>query len=293
MIIPIYLYSYICTVTINMQRNKTALISNVAGDKKYNNFDNDKTLISISQSKYNNIKMKPTDQNNVITTTDTNQNTQLSTNNDDSSKLVFLASNDLHDNDSKILSLLTEDNGSSYTFKGLMRRLNLHQQSLTRALKRLEDLGFIHTLDTGYALSNKGELMLSGNITDASKQTTKGYNFTRLLQTSLPIEVKARDIARSLTGRWFSTLRWVGLIENEIGSILEWVNDDNSFRIKMNMISNNIVVETNAYSYIEKVEALIGACKIFEHITKELQKNAQYVNTYNSNTNHYLLNKYN
>ena len=32
-----------------MQRNKTALISNVAGDKKYNNFDNDKTLISISQ----------------------------------------------------------------------------------------------------------------------------------------------------------------------------------------------------------------------------------------------------
>ena len=26
----------------------------------------------------------------------------------------------------------------------------------------------------------------------------------------------------------------------------------------MNMISNNIVVETNAYSYIEKVEALIG-----------------------------------
>src|SRR5207247_9532189 len=122
------------------------------------------------------------------------------------------------------------------------------KQRLKRALKRSEDLGFIHKLDTGYALSNQGELMLSGNITDASKQITKGYNFTRLLQTSLPIEVKARDIARSLTGRWFSTLRWVGLIENEIGSILEWVIDDNLFKFNINKLLSNFYIILYSYS---------------------------------------------
>ena len=36
---------------------------------------------------------------------------------------------DFHNNDNKILALLNEA-GSNYSFKGLMRKLNLHQQSL-------------------------------------------------------------------------------------------------------------------------------------------------------------------
>ena len=39
-----------------------------------------------------------------------------------------LSANDFHNNDNKILALLNEL-GSNYSFKGLMRKLNLHQQS--------------------------------------------------------------------------------------------------------------------------------------------------------------------
>ena len=38
------------------------------------------------------------------------------------------SASDFHINDSKVLSLLNET-GSNYSFKGLMRKLNLHQQS--------------------------------------------------------------------------------------------------------------------------------------------------------------------
>ena len=60
---------------------------------------------------------------------------------------------EFHNNDSKILSLLNQQTGSYYSFKGLMRKLNLHQQSLTRALGRLEHLGLIRRSEHGYKLT--------------------------------------------------------------------------------------------------------------------------------------------
>src|ERR671914_2472157 len=53
-----------------------------------------------------------------------------------------LSATDFHNNDNKILALLNED-GSDYSFKGLMRKLNLHQQSLSRALRRLEEMELV------------------------------------------------------------------------------------------------------------------------------------------------------
>jgi len=42
--------------------------------------------------------------------------------------------NDLHNNDHKILSLFSSEIGSRYSFRGLMKKLDLHQQSLARSL---------------------------------------------------------------------------------------------------------------------------------------------------------------
>ena len=60
-------------------------------------------------------------------------------------------------NDSKILSVLDGEVGSKYySFTGLMRKLNLHQQSLVRSLKRLQDLGLIDRSRMGYKLTKNG-----------------------------------------------------------------------------------------------------------------------------------------
>src|SRR5947208_17018268 len=69
---------------------------------------------------------------------------------------------DFHTNDNKILSLLNQHSGSYFSFKGLMRKLNLHQQSLTRALNRLEEVGLIQRSINGYKLSKNEETSAKG-----------------------------------------------------------------------------------------------------------------------------------
>ena len=62
----------------------------------------------------------------------------------------------LHLNDSKILLLMGQEVRSNYSFKGLIRKLNLHQQSLTRALIRLEDMKLVEKSSIGYKLTENG-----------------------------------------------------------------------------------------------------------------------------------------
>lgn len=173
---------------------------------------------------------------------------------------------DFHNNDNKILSVLNEA-GSNYSFKGLMRKLNLHQQSLSRALHRLEEMGFVEKSSVGYRLSKSGESIIS--IVDL--HTPKGREYMQLLQTYIPLNVRAVEIVRQLVGRWFKNLRWLGMIESGTGYTLQWASDDGSFQINLRMISDYIVIETNASTEKEKVEAMVGSYAIYAQITKAMQ----------------------
>jgi DNA-binding HxlR family transcriptional regulator len=177
-----------------------------------------------------------------------------------------LAATDFHNNDNKVLSVLNEA-GSNYSFKGLMRKLNLHQQSLSRALRRLEEMGLVEKSPVGYRLSNTGE----STISKVDLRSPKGREYMQLLQTYIPLNVRAVEIVRQLLGRWFKNLRWLGMIESGTGYTLQWASDDGSFQINLRMISDYIVVETNASTEKEKVEAMVGSYAIYEQITKAIQ----------------------
>ena len=192
----------------------------------------------------------------------------------------------LHNNDSKILSLLSQETGSNFSFKGLIRKLNLHQQSLTRALNRLEDLRLIDKSHIGYRLTKNGESLMvllasknnNNNLVRSSssllkKEKEKRNGYIQLLQTYISVEVKPDEILHALIGKWFNNLRWVGLIEGDAGGyMLQWVSDDNSaFQIILRVISDYLIIETNASSDKEKIEAMIGSYRIFEQISKILR----------------------
>src|ERR687897_2381947 len=195
----------------------------------------------------------------------------------------------LHLNDSKILLLMGQEVRSNYSFKGLIRKLNLHQQSLTRALIRLEDLKLIEKSNIGYKLTKNGESLMrlllssknstnnlvgSGNsVLEKEKDKEKRNGFIQLLQTYISVDVKPEKILHGLIGKWFYNLRWVGLIESEAGGyMLQWVSDDNNaFQIILRIISDYLIIETNASSDKEKVEAMIGSYRIFEQIAKILR----------------------
>jgi DNA-binding MarR family transcriptional regulator len=211
-------------------------------------------------------------------------------NNDEHSSLI----NDFRMNDNKILSLLNRDAGSNYySFRGLMRKLNLHQQSLARSLNRLQDLGLIEKSDTGYKLTKDGILVLSKGNAKSSHKTKNGKEFIQLLQTYIPVNVKSRDLIHALIGKWFNNLRWTGLIESELGCMLQWISDDGSFQVNLRIVCDYIVIETNAISHREKIEAMIGSYRIFEHIAKISQKKLENVNAYLINVNYTMQNQNN
>ncbi|MCD6038527.1 MAG: hypothetical protein K0S67_2420 [Nitrososphaeraceae archaeon] len=209
-----------------------------------------------------------------------------SANNSKSNNRNSLSINDFHNNDTKILSFLNQETGANYSFKGLLRKLNLHQQSLTRALSRLEDLGLIEKSSLGYKLSKNGESIMTlstksnlekraGALEEGEEEEEVGKKkngYVQLLQTYVPIDIKSDEIVHSLIGKWFNNLRWIGMIESQTGEyMLQWINDNNTFQIVLRVISKYLIIETNANSDKEKVEAMIGSYRIFEQITKILR----------------------
>jgi DNA-binding HxlR family transcriptional regulator len=194
----------------------------------------------------------------------------------------------LHLNDSKILLLMGQDIRSNYSFKGLIRKLNLHQQSLTRALIRLEDMKLVEKSSIGYKLTENGEslmrlllsskdrsykLVSNNSILEKKKEKEKRNGYIQLLQTYISVDVKPEEILYGLIGKWFNNLRWVGMIESEAGGyMLQWISDDHyGFQINLRLISDYLIIETNAASDKEKIEAMIGSYRIFEQISKILR----------------------
>ena len=173
---------------------------------------------------------------------------------------------DFHNNDNKILAVLNEA-GSNYSFKGLMRKLNLHQQSLSRALRRLEEMGIVEKSPVGYRLTNT---TVSATIAKGLP-SPKGREYTQLLQTYIPASVRPVEIVRMLIGKWFKNLRWLGMIESGTGYTLQWASDDGLFQINLRMISDYVIIETNASTEKEKVQAMVGSYAIYEQITKAMQ----------------------
>ena len=194
----------------------------------------------------------------------------------------------LHLNDSKILLLMGQEVRSNYSFKGLIRKLNLHQQSLTRALIRLEDMKLVEKSSIGYKLTENGEslmrlllssknraykLVSNNSILEKKKEKEKRNGYIQLLQTYISVDVKPEEILYGLIGKWFNNLRWVGMIESEAGGyMLQWISDDHyGFQINLRLISDYLIIETNAASDREKIEAMIGSYRIFEQISKILR----------------------
>jgi DNA-binding HxlR family transcriptional regulator len=182
-----------------------------------------------------------------------------------------LSANDFHNNDNKILALLNEA-GSNYSFKGLMRKLNLHQQSLSRALRRLEEMELVEKSPVGYQLSKGGTTAVSRiELLQQQQHKPKGREYMQLLQTYIPLNVKPSEVIRHLIGRWFKNLRWIGMIRSDTGYTLQWTSDDGSFQINLRLIAEYIVIETNASTEKEKVQAMVGSYTIYEQITNVMQ----------------------
>jgi len=203
---------------------------------------------------------------------------------------------DFQSNDKKILSLLNQDSDladNQYTFNGLVRKLGIHQQSLSRALHRLEDAGLVQRTESGYKLSKNLRSVLVKkariDLEHLSQKISKQHlRFVQILQLYIPTTVKVDELVGKLVGKWFGNLRWIGLIEGDGGYVLQWASSD-KFQINLKIVSRYATIESNATSDKDNADAIVGAHRILEQITKVLkveseknQKNSRFsYNQYN------------
>lgn len=153
--------------------------------------------------------------------------------------LVMDASWDLDDREFDVLAELARQEDGRTAFQGLRRRLGLHQQALTRTLRRLERQGVVEHDAQGYALTGQGHAALRGRAPLAPRRA----EVLPLLQALLPPNVTADDVAERLARRWFRDLRWYGRADGPAGTTLTWLTVDRGLMVRVRFQAGAAVLE--------------------------------------------------
>jgi DNA-binding Lrp family transcriptional regulator len=117
--------------------------------------------------------------------------------------------------DERILSTLQGLQGR-IAFSGLRRVLHAHPESLSRSLRRLEREGLVERSDGGYRA-----------LRGIPRATSKGQlDLRAIAHVDLPPGAPPESVLGRLSGRWFGSLRWVGVVDGPSGRLLAWARRD-------------------------------------------------------------------
>jgi len=117
--------------------------------------------------------------------------------------------------DERVLTTLQSLSGR-LAFSGLRRFLGTHPESLSRSLRRLEREGLVERVDGGYRALAPAPTVDAGS--DAGLRS--------IAQVEVAPGTRPEELLGRLVGRWFGSLRWVGLLERPDGELLAWARRD-------------------------------------------------------------------
>ena len=182
----------------------------------------------------------------------------------------YISVNDLRQSDIDILEILF-DNGdentiATFTFNGLKVRSNLHQEILSRSLQRLKELDLVDKNKTGYNLNKKGKLLFSELKKILYEKRNNQTKYTQIIQLSVPFQIPNQLIVQNLSGKYFGSLRWIGMIQNIRGYQLKWKDIEDFMEIILHLSNNNIIIETNKGKGLNISKAFSYSTKIIESI---------------------------
>lgn len=187
----------------------------------------------------------------------------------------------LSERDAGVLSLVDEEELTTFTFDGLKRRLGLHPETLSRILSRLEEEGIVKKTPEGYEVTPKiAKLKLS-----PARRETQSVS---LLQTFLPSNMVIQHLISELKGRWFGILRWVGMSETSEGVTLKWITEDGGIQIAASISGTSLNIDAKFLTNNNLDLALKAAYQLMAHIGKlctgtRLATHVAYYPTSNSN----------
>lgn len=149
--------------------------------------------------------------------------------------------------------------------------MNLHQEILSRSLKRLKELGLINKTKLGYKSTKNGKIIFS-KLKRISNEKKSNQKYTQIMQVSVPFRLPNQQIVQNLSGKWFSNLRWIGMIQNVTGYQLKWKDIEDFIEIVLYLSNNNIIIETNDNS-VNISKAFGYSTSIIESIGNVIMEN--------------------
>ena len=164
--------------------------------------------------------------------------------------------------DAEVVRTIEEEELSVFTFDGLRRITGVHPETLSRSLERLEDGGLVMRSPEGYSVTEKAK----GSF--AARPTYSGARRVPILHTFLPYEASTRTIVSALKGRWFDTIRWVGMAEAEDGVVLKWVTEDGTATIDARFSAGQLDIDAKVANEADLPKAVRAAHQVMGRISK-------------------------
>ncbi len=164
--------------------------------------------------------------------------------------------------DAEVVRAIEEEELSVFTFDGLRRITGTHPETLSRLLERLEDGGLVVRSPEGYSVTDKAKESF------ALKPAYGGACRVPILHTFLPYEASANTIVAALKGRWFDTIRWVGMSDGEEGLVMKWVTDDGAALIDAKFSAGQLDIEAKVAKESDLPKAVRAAHQLIGRISR-------------------------
>ncbi len=164
--------------------------------------------------------------------------------------------------DGRVLQMMASSADTNFSFQGIKRSLQVHQEKLSRSLNRLASQGLVGKMDSGYTITKKG-LKLIGNNGATPVVTVVGSSY-------LPGDLESTSVASMLKGKWFSGMRWLGSSPTSDGAELKWVTDDGEIQVQIKFRNSQFEVSLLSFPPNEEARARSVATKLFVKIVNTL-----------------------
>lgn len=173
--------------------------------------------------------------------------------------------------DLAILKAIGSEDAQQFSFQGIRRKLGLHQETLSRALHRLQRDGYVRHFEHAYAISEKGQSTLSegGKISNPVRQ--KDPYSVVLLHSILPEDLDIQTLVDSISYKWFGNLRWLGSSQKSRISTLSWITNETGITISVRIQDSTLTIETDPGTSGAISEATRSAYELFDNISKALK----------------------
>jgi hypothetical protein len=162
--------------------------------------------------------------------------------------------------DTGVLQAVLEEGLTVFTFDGLKRLTGLHQEKLSRIIDRLEEEGLLEKVEEGYRITARGNQTMV-------RPLSSGLQPVPIVQSLLPRDVDLHQIISGLKGRWFGGLRWLGYTQNDEGTTLKWIAEEDGVQIDARFTDSYLSIDAKVAEGREVSQAVKAAHQLLGHVS--------------------------